>query len=186
MTPQEISDFFNQYIRGFMYNDISNATDKAAANFLVALGLSVYTEVMGGLVTGRLKKPGKASANYRAFLKYMGPYYVQLDSKINLYNRVRCGLAHEYFIKGPGVVARTLADENDSSQNVPGITVSSKDAPLLIRTDTGPTKLPPDTIAFGTRNYFRDFRQAVEAYYRDLLRPESIALVANFKQALEP
>ncbi len=30
-------------------------------------------------------------------------YYVDLDKKIDLYDRVRCGLSHEYFIEVIGV-----------------------------------------------------------------------------------
>lgn len=186
MMPEEITGFFDQYVRGFMYHDISEATDKAAANFLVALGLSVYTEVTGGLVTGELKNPSWASKNYKAFLNYMGSYYVQLDNRINLYKRVRCGLAHEYFIKGPGIVARTLVDQNGSPENVPGILLSAKDSPLSIITESGPRTLPMDTIAFGLRNYFRDFQRAVDRYHQDLLRPENLHLIAKFEKALKP
>lgn len=185
MTPEEITKFFDEYIRGFMENDVTNATDRAAANFLVALGLSVYTEVMGGLVTGQLKNPKMSGANYKEFLKYMGSYYVNLDKQINLYKRVRCGLAHEYFIKGPHIVARELVQDG-SLDDVPGILVSSKTAKLAIQTEEGPTELPEDTVAFGIRNYFRDFEQAVEKYYADLLQPGNSKLVAKFENALRP
>ena len=39
--------FFKEFVFGFMYNDIRRTIDKAKANFLVALGLSTYTEIMG-------------------------------------------------------------------------------------------------------------------------------------------
>lgn len=186
MTPEGITAFFDEYIRRFMYNDISNATDKAGANFLVALGLSVYTEVMGGLVTGDMKILGKARANYKAFLHYIGSHYVQLDNKIDLYDRVRCGLAHEYFIKGPNVIAREIVDDKGSLDNMPGILLSPADNVLVINTDQGLVTLPKDTIAFGIRNYFRDFRQAVDKYHSELLVPGNAVLVNRFEKALMP
>jgi hypothetical protein len=186
MKPEEITKFFDGYVRGFMENDINNATDKAGANFLVALGLSVYTEVMGGLVTGELKNSKMSGDNYREFLKYMGKYYVDLDKQINLYSRVRCGLAHEYFIKGANIIARVLVDASGSPDRVPGILHSSNDSPLVFKTDTGDRTLPEDTIAFGIRNYFRDFMRAVEQYHADLLRSGNEKLVARFEKALKP
>ncbi len=92
-----------------MYQDIRRTIDSARANFLVALGLSVYTEIMGGLVTGNLKDPHWSKRNYKAFLPYLGSYYVNLDNQIDLYSRVRCGLVHEYFVKGRSKIgARAL------------------------------------------------------------------------------
>ena len=76
-----IDVFFREIVFGFMYNDIDHAIKDAKANFLVALGLSVYTEVMGGLVTGHLKDSRWPSKNYRAFLPYLGSPYEDLDRK---------------------------------------------------------------------------------------------------------
>src|SRR5208337_4728892 len=79
----------------------------ANANFLVALGLSSYTEIVGGLVTGNLRNLGCSKKNYEAFLNYMGSDYVTLQNTIDLYTRVRCGLVHEYFVKN--TAATTVA-----------------------------------------------------------------------------
>lgn len=170
-----------------MFNDISNATDKAAANFLAALGLSVYTEVMGGLVTGELRSQHRARANYEAFLNYMGSPYLLLDKQVGLYDRVRCGLAHEYFIKGPSIIARTIVDPvTQRPDTVPGIVYAPPRTKLAIQTDRGLVQLPRDTIAFGIRNYLRDFQQAAENYYSDLLQPSNAPLVQELEKALLP
>jgi len=41
-----VSDFFKEYIFGFIYHDINSAID-GKANFLAALGLLCYTEFLG-------------------------------------------------------------------------------------------------------------------------------------------
>ncbi len=168
MTPREVTEFFDEYVRGFMKNDIGGANN-IGANFLVALGLSDYTEVLGGLVTGDLKVKRKAAANYRAFLPYLGDYYVSLNQQIDLYDRVRCGLAHEYFIKGDAIIARSLVDPNGKPDKVPGILYIDKSAIVTIQTDAGPRQIPEDTIVFGTRNYARDFANGCETYYSELI-----------------
>ncbi len=153
-----------------MARDLESANNQGA-NFLVALGLSIYTEVLGGLVTGALKQKGKGKSNYEAFLPYLGQHYVNLNNRIGLYDRVRCGLAHEYFIKGPNKsIVRTLVDKNGSSDNVPGILYSDPSAPLVALIDSPqPVSVPADTIIFGTRNYYRDFMKGVEQYHRELI-----------------
>ncbi len=192
LTAQEVTRFFDQYVRGFMAHDIESANNQGA-NFLVALGLSIYTEVMGGLVTGALKQRGRSKSNYEAFLPFLGQYYVNLDKKVGLYDRVRCGLAHGYFIKGPNnSIVRTLVDRNGSPDNVPGILYSDPSAPLTALIDSAqPVNVPAGTIIFGTRNYFRDFMGGVEQYHDQLIREFSQAaaqqkLLPSFNKALAP
>lgn len=47
LTDQQIKDFLNT-LRDFVYHDISSAIS-GNANYLAAMGLSVYTEQVGGL-----------------------------------------------------------------------------------------------------------------------------------------
>lgn len=163
MTAQDYIDyFFNEYVYGFIFSDIDNAIEKAKANFLVALGLSTYTEVMGGLVTGHLQDSGKSKSNYQAFLPYLGQPYVDLDKKIDLYKRVRCGLVHEYFIKGPHAMIALRFDD----AKYPGIVYTEK--------------LNHITIAI--EHYFRDFKSGVESYYDSLKKGEA-TLIENFVKA---
>lgn len=106
MTPetQRVLRFFDEYVFGFMCNDI-DAAIRGRANFLAALGLVSYTEVLGGLVTGNAGKRGCAAENFRAFLPYLGSDYQALETKgVDLYDTVRCGLVHQYFIKGGATI----------------------------------------------------------------------------------
>ena len=91
---------FDEYVFGFMRSDI-DAAMRRNANFLSALGLVSYTEVLGGLRTGELGVRRKSRHNFEAFLPYMGYEYAQFKKKnIDIYDVVRCGLVHNYFIKG--------------------------------------------------------------------------------------
>ena len=107
MTPlvKAILHTFDEYIFGFMRADIDAAV-RGNANYLAALGLVTYTEVLGGLRTGNLGIRGKSAANFNAFLPYLGNDYVKLkhERNIDIYDLVRCGLVHNYFIKGDSTI----------------------------------------------------------------------------------
>ncbi len=73
-------------------------------NFLTALGLLCYTEF-----AGRLKRNDFSDGNARVcfddFFRDLGPEYDQLVQTQNVYRDLRCGLAHEYFVKRSCVIA---------------------------------------------------------------------------------
>jgi hypothetical protein len=98
-------------VREFMFNDIDKtlrlADDKqiGAPNFLLALGLVCYTEYCGKLVKGIKKGELKRSEEaFNTFIKRLDPVYYGklLNSKVDLYGEVRCGLAHAYMIDATG------------------------------------------------------------------------------------
>ena len=70
-------------------------------NYLVALGLVCYTEVMGHQIREFKKLPfgaGYSKASFDIFLgEYMG--YKDLLAKYPIYDWFRCGLCHEFAIK---------------------------------------------------------------------------------------
>jgi len=70
-------------------------------NVLAALGLVCYTEFAGKLAYGRKKKDGSdaAAENFNLFFDDLGPGYLALRNVVDVYKVVRCGLAHEYFVK---------------------------------------------------------------------------------------
>ena len=72
--------YFNP-IRRWMYDGIE-ATLSQKTVHTCALSLSVYTEIMGGLVTGNLRQDRHSSKNCDAFLPYPGSHYVQVDDKL--------------------------------------------------------------------------------------------------------
>jgi hypothetical protein len=145
-----------------MYHDIRQTIDLAKANFLVALGLSVYTEVMGGLVTGQLKNSCWSRKNYEAFLPFLGTYYEGLHKQIDLYKRVRCGLVHEYFVKG-----RAMISVEFMRKDVPGIVYTSE----------------IDHISISIERYFQDFKAGVQKYY-EILKSGDPEALRKFRQAV--
>ncbi len=109
-----VDKWYSEIVKGMMDHDLSVAIENKA-NFLAALGLMVYTEAIGGVVTGYLGVDGRSRQNFEAALPWLGPSYVQTDALLKrqsktgrdgLYKLVRCGLVHEYFIKGAATIWR--------------------------------------------------------------------------------
>ena len=73
-------------------------------NFLAALGLLCYTEF-----AGRAKRDDFSDGNARAcfddFFRDLGPEYSELLKTRSIYRDLRCGLAHEYFVKRSCAIA---------------------------------------------------------------------------------
>ena len=87
-----------------MRSEVDLAIQGNAPN-LAALGVVTYTEFLGGLATGQLAQRGCSEANFLAFLQYLGSEYESLAARgVDLYDVVRCGLIHEYFIKGDSTI----------------------------------------------------------------------------------
>lgn len=76
-----------------------------AGNFLCALGLLTYTEVMGRFVPG--VKRGSRNA-FETFFRRLGPCYgAMIDAGDDPYDFYRNGMVHTYLTKGAGIVAMT-------------------------------------------------------------------------------
>jgi hypothetical protein len=110
MSKADVDSFFREYVTGFMFADVQREIDSAregqdAGNFLCALALLCYTEVLGGLRRGTLA-PGNGRLNFECFFRELGPEYGQLlDNGVDAYGLLRCGMAHEYLIKGRATVS---------------------------------------------------------------------------------
>jgi hypothetical protein len=97
-------------VREFMFDDIDKTirlahTSRDAPNFLLALGLFFYTEYWGKLLLGieRKKQGGRehSKALFEAFLIRLDrSYYEGLLQTVDIYRKIRCGLAHAYMIDG--------------------------------------------------------------------------------------
>lgn len=96
-------DIFREYV---VDNDIPTAI-RGNANYLAALGLSTYTEILGGLYCGDLSgKKKDLNRHYKSFIKeFFHPDYMEVDRDLRkdhldgIYSMVRSDLTHEYFIK---------------------------------------------------------------------------------------
>ncbi len=108
-----VSLFFDYYVFGFMKHDVEAAIN-GQANFLAALGLAAYSEIMGALRLGTIQDKFHNKEKFEAFLPYLDAAYSKLDSELKtnaqfpggLYEVVRSGLAHQYFVKEPAEVFR--------------------------------------------------------------------------------
>ena len=107
-TRVDFEYFFDSYVQHGMLPDIGRELGAAgsgedAANFLCALGLLTYTEVMGRYVPGA--KRGSRNA-FDAFFRRLGPCYAaMLDAGDDPYDFFRNGMVHTYVSKGAGIVA---------------------------------------------------------------------------------
>lgn len=103
--------FFDKYVFGWMCADIEREISwaregKSAGNVLTALGLLAYTEFMGSQLPKSRCPNGGARKQFEAFFRELGPDYAALlDNGVNIYDVFRCGLAHEYFVKGSCTIA---------------------------------------------------------------------------------
>ena len=115
MNPSQkaILHAFDEHVFGSMRTEL-DWTIPGRATHLAALGLVTYTEFLGGIATGDLGRQGCSGSNFRAFLRYLGSDYEQLAQRgVDIYERVRRGLAHEYFIKGESTISAEAERKRD-------------------------------------------------------------------------
>lgn len=146
-------EWLEKYVEEFMFNDII-ACIRGNANYAAALALSVYTEVLGGLIRGTLEKHEDVD-NLKFFLGRMG---YSPDEVGKIYGLIRCGLVHQYFIKEESTVYMW-------KPNPKGIVVSG------------------DRIDFYVVKYFLEFQDTYYAYKNQILAGDK-NLLEKLEQAL--
>lgn len=179
-SKEDIINYFHEFIFGFICHDIERCIE-AKANYVVALALLSYTEYIGGLVSGNLglRDRGIPTRNFKKALKYFPKEYDNIDSSIKveykddkgeaitetgIYSLFRCGMVHEYFIKGESVI------HNDPC---------------------GPTKSHIGIIKtagkfeFHTNEYYRDFGLAIMKIYKMLIIDSNPILLKGFNESLD-
>lgn len=187
-SKEEIEKYFKEYIFGFIFNDIQNCI-KAKANYTVALALLSYTEYVGGLINGTLGLQGKSEKQFNKALEYFEwngdkkyyknftQQYKDIGSQIkagNIYTLFRCGLAHEYFIKGDSFVH----NNSDGYRDDKGIFYCEG----CIDSDAG-VQVIGGRLRFHTNAYFRDFKNAVQKYYEKLIEGEDQNLLNTYNSS---
>ena len=111
ITPAKRREYMDT-IRDYIFKDIQTAID-GNANYLAALGLATYTENLGGLYCGDLQ--GNLGDHYMSFINnYFHQCYGKVDIQLKasgitsrkhpMYEIVRSGLVHEYFMKTESIV----------------------------------------------------------------------------------
>lgn len=98
----------------WMITDLTNAAIDAHSNFLVAMGLFNYIEILGGYCLPNGTATDKFNFVFSDLLPQ--PIYSNIFNQINSitnvrdgrpYGILRCGMAHEYFIKTYKTTAST-------------------------------------------------------------------------------
>lgn len=131
----------------FQLGDLEKALAEGL-NFLVAIGLMVATEFLGGLVTGELGLQGQSRERFESGFTYLGGEYEDMLTNqkrgvLDIYENVRCGLVHQYL---PPNVMGVLAQETFG----PGI------APVS------------DQLLIFVADYVRDLKVAVQKLLSEL------------------
>ncbi len=174
MTDQEAIEAFDQF-SNWTCKDIENGI-KGQANYLVALGLVSYTEFLGGLFTGNAGITDEAKNNFTEAIKNFPAEYTEVDRKIvledgprptikGIYSAVRCGLVHEYGIKG---TAGVLNNPDGFCAEHIGIKIG------LFGGKNG--------IIFSTNEFFRDYQQVLKNVAEKLNRKDQ-SLLDNMRTA---
>jgi hypothetical protein len=159
VTYAEVKADFDKMCRTFMVEDIRKGIDLATANYLVALGLLSYLEVLGGLITGNGAAAGGsfAKSNFEGALNHMPNEYAKLNATLKvapatgklqkgIYGVFRCGLVHEYAPKGQVIVYSKPNSAPDAARC--GLEID----------DDGTNK----RLVVNNNELFRDFKALVE------------------------
>lgn len=189
-SKEYIIDYFHEFIFGFIYHDIDQCI-RAQANYVVALALLSYTEYLGALVSGHIGLGNKGRQSFRKALSYFPEEYKQVNDSIviqyvdkdgkpvlekkgkkkgkpkqekEIYGLFRCGLVHEYFIKGESIIYN---DPYGPTKSHIGI----------IKTG--------GKLEFHTNEYFRDFRLAIDKIYKLLVLDSNPKLMEGFNKSLD-
>lgn len=112
MTFEEYFEKFEKMQR-WIITDLRRATLEAKANFLVAMGIFNYIEIIGSFYINDHNR-GYATRRFNFTLQnlFSQPYnvvFAQLQTLTNgAYDCLRCGMTHEYLIKTYNVLGQTV------------------------------------------------------------------------------
>lgn len=178
MSDREAIDTFRRIFKDSVQHDIDEAI-KGKANYLAALGIFSYIEFLGGLLTGKAGIRGESEPNFQEAVKQFPPEYKKLDQRLRvvdaegkphqgLYGILRCGLVHEYMIKGGGII------------------YNKPDGPIADHTGIWFEQLPNGRtgICLFNNEFFRDFRTTIDQISEQLGKREQ-PLLDNVKQGFQ-
>ncbi len=177
----DTKEFFITYVFGWICADIEREIQWAqkgnpSGNALCALGLLAYTEFMATQLPPTRRPTRGSKQNFNAFFREMGPKYADLlDVRgIDVYKIFRCGLAHEYFVKGTCTIAmlnytpgKIEVKGSIDKSKIPYLTDPSAFIPKPV--DCGIGLAPNGCYYFVVEKYYEDFRKACENLLAELL-----------------
>lgn len=171
MTPveflsEEERKRYMDIVKDFMIEDCRKAVC-IGLNYLVALGMSSYTEILGSLCDPSL--PSKRAAYYLFLEKYFDDKYIERDRELEeyggLYGVVRSGFVHQFLITKNSTVFTNSETQLDCA--------------IIYN----PGKSPE--IIFVAEEYFKHFKCALETYYDDLINKKDQKLIENFDERVK-
>ena len=177
----DTAEFFQTYVFGWMCEDIERELrwakeGKPAGNALCALGLLSYTEFMATHLPPSRRPTGGARSHFDAFFRELGPSYADLIDRlqVNVYDVFRCGLAHEYFVKGNCTIAMLNSTPGDLEVKGPwdfSVTPASRSASALVSkpANCGLGLAPNGSYYFIVERYYQDFKMACERLQVELV-----------------
>lgn len=170
MSANEVKQFFDTYIFGFIFSDIEREinlakSQRCGGNFLCALGLLCYTEFMGEIVTGNFSRRYNKS-NFDAFFNKMGADYQEFNQHVEVYDVFRNGMAHEYFIKKNFVITMLRGEVNlYATMNGKKPSLSGGSSMLIGPVHCGVGILDDGRYYFAVEQYYDDFSNVCRNTY---------------------
>jgi len=134
----------------WMLSDLEKSIKLAKANYLVALGLFCYSEIIGRRILKFKNKKDKNSDSFNTFVRdYMG--YKKLINKYGnkIYDWFRNGLCHEYYIKGQVSGVYVVYNKKTSKQGI--IISKDKTKKFLV-----------------IKPYLRDFKSGIVKFLKEI------------------
>ena len=161
----EFEYFHRTIIEGFMVHDIQAAIE-GKANFLAALGLLSYSEVLGWLTTGGKVKNERAFYAFIRGKSLFPPGYRALpDRNPSAYGLLRNNLVHTY-----GLTLRGNIQMLGASPTGCGIEVTQTDG-------------KPEVHVY-VEQFFNDFKKAVRGYRNEVVGTTDGDWAQNFQRLL--
>ena len=103
-SKNEFAEYFAKLekLQSWIVNDLTRATIKAQTNFLVAMGIFNYIEILGGFCTPEVSCKDRFNSVFEDLLP--APYKTIFDELNRITNKgaydcLRCGMTHEYLLK---------------------------------------------------------------------------------------
>lgn len=172
----------------WMIEDTYRAMFQAKANFLVALGLLNYTEIIGSFINPTTNSSGE---RFDAFFERMGDEYTTLLRRFNnrreqnrhiVYDDLRCGLTHEYTIKRK----RFIVYNHDGNNQLNDQQINNLRIPIngsLTQCTAGVMHSWENRKGvwhFIDPKYWLDFRIALDHYWNEIQNARDGILRRNF------